>query len=83
MAFTPGSLDPVDEAVRGHSIEQIVATFRARHGPPAVTLASIYAEHDLNREGRYQGRTWTGDGYFVDTFDDVPVEDIGDPNRAR
>ncbi|HEX5501965.1 MAG TPA: hypothetical protein VFW96_05050 [Thermomicrobiales bacterium] len=54
---------PVDELCIGACIEEIIAAMREAHGPPATTIESIYQK---NENG-----TWSGDGYYIDTFVDL------------
>ena len=44
-------------------MEEAIAAIEKRLGPPATTIESIYQKKENG--------TWSGDGYFIDTFADL------------
>lgn len=54
----------IELPIEGYSLEEISAWLREHYGPPAPSLATIYSE---NKEAS----TWSGDGYYIDTFEDL------------
>lgn len=55
--------EPTDEIYAGAPIEEVIAAMERVLGPPATTIESIYRK---NENG-----SWSGDGYYIDTFADL------------
>jgi hypothetical protein len=66
VVYVPEYWYPEGFAIDGLTIGQIVSVLREQHGAPATSISAIYRS---NPDG-----TWSGKGYYIDTFSDRVAE---------
>ncbi len=66
VVYVPEHWYPEGLAIEGLTIGQMVSALRERHGAPATSISAIYTS---NPDG-----TWSGEGYYIDTFSDRVAE---------